>query len=170
MYAIPKDLISLEEIFKLDDNDKILVSRVIINAALVKVQTQEISENSNEESLILKKAIRRMLMEEKKKNNGPVLGTLMTVEDVKKAIIPNTTITTFRKAKTKPNYSDEKVIKGQKSIFLAGPTPRDKNTISWREEALLKLSELEFDGVVYIPEFSTMKPKDDYVEQAVWDR
>ena len=30
------------------------------------------------------------------------------------------------------NYSDEIIIKGKKSIFLAGPTPRDENTISWR--------------------------------------
>ena len=170
MYTNSEDLISLEEILKLDDSDKILVSRVMINAALVKVQAQEISENTNEEYLILKKTIRRMLMEKKKKDNGPVLGTLMTIKDVKKAIIPNTTITTFKKTKTKPNYSDEKVIKGQKSIFLAGPTPRDKNIISWREEALLKLSELEFDGVVYIPELSTMKSKDDYVDQAEWER
>ena len=28
------------------------------------------------------------------------------------------------------NYSDQEVIKDQKSIFLAGPTPRDKNTKS----------------------------------------
>jgi hypothetical protein len=27
-----------------------------------------------------------------------------------------------------------------------------------------------FDGVVYVPEFSTMKPKEDYVDQAMWER
>ncbi len=40
MYTIPEGLISLEELLKLDDSDKILVSRVMINAALVKVQMQ----------------------------------------------------------------------------------------------------------------------------------
>ena len=30
----------------------------------------------------------------------------------------------------KINYSDQKIIKGKKSIFLAGPTPRDNNILS----------------------------------------
>lgn len=29
------------------------------------------------------------------------------------------------------NYSDEEVLKSNKSIFLAGPTPRGVNTFSW---------------------------------------
>lgn len=68
------------------------------------------------------------------------------------------------------NYSDEKVIKKQKSIFLAGPTPRDKNIISWRNEACKILEESGFDGIVYVPEYSTWKPKSDYVDQAMWER
>lgn len=68
------------------------------------------------------------------------------------------------------NYSDQEVIKGQKSIFLAGPTPRDKNIKSWREYAIKKLEELGFDGVVYVPEFSDMKPKENYIDQANWER
>ena len=28
------------------------------------------------------------------------------------------------------NYSDEEVIKGKKSIFLAGPTPRNQSVVS----------------------------------------
>ena len=70
----------------------------------------------------------------------------------------------------KINYSDQEIIKGKKSIFLAGPTPRDKNTKSWRIDACKKLEELGFDGVVYVPEYSTMKPKTDYVDQAMWER
>lgn len=27
-----------------------------------------------------------------------------------------------------------------------------------------------FDGVVYVPEYSTWKPKEDYVDQAMWER
>ena len=68
------------------------------------------------------------------------------------------------------NYSDEKIIKGEKSIFLAGPTPRDKDTISWRVDAVKILEKLGFDGVVYVPEYSSWKPKTDYVDQAMWER
>lgn len=70
----------------------------------------------------------------------------------------------------KINYSDEKVIKGEKSIFLAGPTPRDKDVKSWRIDACQILEKLGFDGVVYVPEYSTWKPKEDYVDQANWER
>lgn len=68
------------------------------------------------------------------------------------------------------NYSDQEVIKNSKSIFLAGPTPRGENTISWREDAVEILNKLGFDGVVYVPEYSTWKPKEDYTDQAMWER
>lgn len=68
------------------------------------------------------------------------------------------------------NFSDEVVVRGKKSIFLAGPTPRGKEVVSWRVEAVKKLEELGFDGVVFVPEYSTWKPKADYVEQASWER
>ena len=68
------------------------------------------------------------------------------------------------------NYSDQEVIKNKKSIFIAGPTPRDGNVKSWRTIACEKLNELGFDGVVYVPEYSTWKPKADYVDQAMWER
>lgn len=68
------------------------------------------------------------------------------------------------------NYSDEEIIKGKKSIFLAGPTPREKDSISWRKEACDILKKLDFNGVVYVPEYSTWKVKEDYVDQAMWER
>lgn len=68
------------------------------------------------------------------------------------------------------NYSDQEVIKGEKSIFLAGPTPRGESVISWRTDACEILEQLGFDGVVYVPEYSTWKPKEDYVDQAMWER
>lgn len=68
------------------------------------------------------------------------------------------------------NYSDQTIIKNKKSIFLAGPTPRDEKTKSWRTTACERLNELGFDGVVYVPEYSTWKPKVDYVDQAMWER
>lgn len=70
----------------------------------------------------------------------------------------------------KINYSDEVVVKGEKSIFLAGPTPRGENVVSWRKAACEILEELGFDGVVYVPEYSSWKPKESYVDQAMWER
>lgn len=68
------------------------------------------------------------------------------------------------------NYSDKKVnISSKKSIFLAGPTPRDAETISWRIEAIKYLNENRFDGTVYIPEDEFIR-KNDYVDQAEWER
>ena len=68
------------------------------------------------------------------------------------------------------NYSDQEVLKGYKSIFLAGPTPRGENNESWRTSACKYLEDNGFDGVVYVPEYSTWKPKADYVDQAQWER
>ncbi len=68
------------------------------------------------------------------------------------------------------NYSDEEVRKGEKSIFLAGPTARTEEEISWRLEAIQKLEEYGFDGVIYTPEYSSWKPKESYVDQAEWER
>lgn len=68
------------------------------------------------------------------------------------------------------NYSDQEVIKGKKSIFLAGPTPRGENVVSWRSEACQILEQIGFDGIVYVPEYSTWKPKEDYVDQSMWER
>jgi hypothetical protein len=51
------------------------------------------------------------------------------------------------------NYSNQPVIKGKKSIFFAGPTPRSKNVKSWRIEAIEKIRQLNFDGVIYILEY-----------------
>lgn len=68
------------------------------------------------------------------------------------------------------NYLDQDVIKNQKSIFLAGPTPRGENTISWRTKACEELEKLGFYGIVYVPEYSTWKHKEDYTDQAMWER
>lgn len=40
-----------------------------------------------------------------------------------------------------------------KSIFLAGPSPRSKNIVDWRHEALscLSSSSIKYDGTVFIP-------------------
>lgn len=40
----------------------------------------------------------------------------------------------------------------EKNIFLAGPTPRDKNTPSWRPQAIEYLREQGFKGGIFVPE------------------
>ena len=68
------------------------------------------------------------------------------------------------------NYSDQEVLKNKKSIFLAGPTPRDESVESWRTKACQMIEQYGFDGIVYVPEYSSWKPKVDYVDQAQWER
>lgn len=68
------------------------------------------------------------------------------------------------------NYSNEKVLKGDKSIFLAGPTPRRIEIKTWRNEAISILNELGFKGIVYIPEKEFDDRTFDYVNQVWWER
>ena len=53
---------------------------------------------------------------------------------------------------------------------MAGPTPRNKDVRSWRVEACNILENIGFDGIVYVPEYSSWKPKESYVDQAMWER
>ena len=39
-----------------------------------------------------------------------------------------------------------------------------------KKEACEILERLNFDGVVYVPEYSTWHPKEDYTDQAMWER
>jgi len=55
----------------------------------------------------------------------------------------------------------------KKSIFLAGPTPRDDKTESWRHAALEELKDQGYDGVVFVPE--TDFTKRDYNDQVEWE-
>ena len=53
-------------------------------------------------------------------------------------------------------------IKG-KSLFLAGPIPRDENAISWKKEAIDILEKYEFSGTVLIPEKRDFVAKSNYM-------
>ncbi len=68
------------------------------------------------------------------------------------------------------NYSDNKVIKAKKSIFLAGPTPRSLDIETWRKEAIKILEKLKFDGIVYIPELEHDNRTFNYENQVWWER
>lgn len=58
-----------------------------------------------------------------------------------------------------------------RSIFLAGPTPRDKQVRSWRPEALRILCEvIRFEGFVFVPEDEQgVYVKFDHDEQIKWE-
>lgn len=71
------------------------------------------------------------------------------------------------------NFSDMpiKIDKTKKSIFLAGPTLRnDSFNNSWRKVACEILDNLEFDGIVYIPEYSKSENPMDFMNQVEWER
>ena len=69
------------------------------------------------------------------------------------------------------NYPDTATIFdiGIKSIFLAGPTPRDSSVASWRPEALKILEERGFTGMVFVPERSDWKAQFNYDDQVGWE-
>lgn len=67
------------------------------------------------------------------------------------------------------NYSDQSVMYNDKSIFLAGPTPRRNDVKSWRPEACKYLQEQGYDGIVYVPELSTKKALFNYDNQIEWE-
>jgi 8-oxo-dGTP pyrophosphatase MutT (NUDIX family) len=56
-----------------------------------------------------------------------------------------------------------------KSLYLAGPTPRDPNVPSWRPDALRILEQLGYDGVVFIPESQDGQRSSDYDQQMDWE-
>lgn len=58
----------------------------------------------------------------------------------------------------------------QKSVFLAGPTPRDRSTSSWRPAAIAHLAARGYDGIVYVPEDrSGAWDPTGYVSQVDWE-
>jgi 8-oxo-dGTP pyrophosphatase MutT (NUDIX family) len=57
-----------------------------------------------------------------------------------------------------------------KSIFLAGPTPRNrKEQESWRPDALKILEDQGYDGVVFVPENRDGIFKNNYDDQVEWE-
>jgi hypothetical protein len=55
------------------------------------------------------------------------------------------------------------------SLFLAGPTPRDPATPSWRPEAQRLLAELGYTGAVILPEPRGGGWRHSYIEQIDWE-
>ena len=57
------------------------------------------------------------------------------------------------------------------SIFLAGPSPRQEQYDSWREDMIFSLEQAGFDGHIYIPiAFNReLKGEDSYINQIAWE-
>lgn len=55
------------------------------------------------------------------------------------------------------------------SLFLAGPTPRKPEVLSWRVNALDIIADLESHGTVYVPEASDWASHDHYDAQVHWE-
>lgn len=69
-------------------------------------------------------------------------------------------------------YSQQPIpTKTEKSIFLAGCTPRSEDVKSWRSGALNFLESIGFDGHVYVPEFedNIVQLNLDYDAQIAWE-
>lgn len=65
---------------------------------------------------------------------------------------------------------EEMPEKVAKSIFLAGPTPRNKEEVeSWRPDALKILEDKGFDGVVFVPEDRNGEFHLEYDHQISWE-
>lgn len=56
-----------------------------------------------------------------------------------------------------------------KSLFLAGPSPRRRDDLDWRPDALAILERLEFDGVVFVPLPRDGHWADHYEDQVEWE-
>jgi len=62
------------------------------------------------------------------------------------------------------NYNTIERCPLEPSIFLAGPTPRDKETKSWRSGAIDEFRKQGFHGKLYVPEGRILENYDDLVE------
>ena len=66
--------------------------------------------------------------------------------------------------------SESKPVTSPMSLFLAGPTPRDADTESWRPQAIEYLRKINFKGYVYVPEKENGWDKTfEYKEQIEWE-
>jgi hypothetical protein len=66
-------------------------------------------------------------------------------------------------------FADQAIELTPPSIFLGGPTPRSRDVVSWRPEALDLLRGLGFGGTVLVPERRDWSAKFDYLDQVEWE-
>jgi len=69
-----------------------------------------------------------------------------------------------------PQGLDERIASGElHSLFLAGPSPRVPEVLSWRVEAVQILADLNYEGLVFLPEWSSFDSQVDYATQTAWE-
>jgi len=66
-------------------------------------------------------------------------------------------------------YAPEPVILLGRSIFLAGPTPRSQEVLSWRPYALEILEKLNFKGTALVPEHRHWDRNYNFISQVEWE-
>ena len=68
-------------------------------------------------------------------------------------------------------YAKEPIIldNDEVSIFIAGCTPRDNQTKSWRPEAIRIFNKLGYKGVLFVPESRNYKSHGTYYDQIEWE-
>lgn len=66
-------------------------------------------------------------------------------------------------------YTGEPIEFSGPSVFLAGPTPRDPNTKSWRPDFIKDLQDSGFRGAVITPEPKVFVDNYDYDKQVEWE-
>ena len=64
-------------------------------------------------------------------------------------------------------FSQEKIPKNKKSIFLAGPTPRVKHGRSWRPRMIIELESYKEDINIFVPEFKKTIVKEGVFEKDI---
>lgn len=66
-------------------------------------------------------------------------------------------------------YTGDKISKVGNTIFLAGPSPRDKETKSWRPEFIKQLFDSGFRGTIINPENKEFNEEFNYDKQVEWE-
>ena len=67
-------------------------------------------------------------------------------------------------------YPKENINKNGLTIFLAGPSPRKNEDISWRREAIKLFEKNEFRGTLILPEEKPgVDTRPDYTDQIEWE-
>ncbi len=66
-------------------------------------------------------------------------------------------------------HSTDKIKIHGPSVFLAGPTPRNAHTPSWRPEFIQKMQDAGFKGTILTPETKVYNPEYDYDKQVGWE-
>lgn len=68
-------------------------------------------------------------------------------------------------------FAKEKIVNSGKTIFLAGPSPRNTGHLSWRIEAIELFKDNNFKGTLLVPEDREKRTEAEfnYIDQIEWE-